>query len=40
MYAKNTEKRRDPHPICRRTLKATLPCYALDTVAPSSERLV
>ena len=40
MYAKNNEKRRDPHPICRqsvekqfpRTLTSTSPRYPLDTV--------
>ena len=40
MSAKNNEKRRDPHPICRgsvekrfpRMLKTTPPHYPLDTV--------
>ena len=40
MYAKNNEKSRDPHSICRRsvenrfprTLKTTPPRYPLDTV--------
>ena len=47
MYAINNEKRRDPHPICRRsvekrfprTLKRTPPCYPLDTVIILSESM-